>query len=271
MKLSAIAVVAAAGLVTAAPLRVVIFSEESAPVARIENVRFGQPIPPWPTSTSIAHKGNQGNWEVPIEVPVFVNKKMTFPHPATQRHRRPCGGMKPSAGARFRSKAIEISNAIRQALGFPLIEFHPPNGHHQAGPHRNVHIENGFVSILPVSPTVGVSSHSNGSADLAHPRPHHRHHIHGQSFMGRLHYSLMNLGPWEGRAVAFVLGCGIGVLLRMMWVLFVVAYRAVKGSKPEEHVYTEVVFIEDDTDDLVVPPPTYVYPVDEKAPIEESK
>jgi len=43
-----------------------------------------------------------------------------------------------------------------------------------------------------------------------HHRPHHRpqHHIHHQrlSFFDRLHFSLMNLGPWEGRAVAFVLG-----------------------------------------------------------------
>ena len=40
--------------------------------------------------------------------------------------------------------------------------------------------------------------------------PHHRHHHRPQhrplNFFDRLHFSLMNLGPWEGRAVAFVLG-----------------------------------------------------------------
>jgi hypothetical protein len=43
--------------------------------------------------------------------------------------------------------------------------------------------------------------------------------------MIRLQRSLNALGPWEGKVVAFVLGCGIGVLLRMVWVLSVIAYR----------------------------------------------
>ena len=43
-----------------------------------------------------------------------------------------------------------------------------------------------------------------------HPHPHHHHRIHRfrrpHSFAGRLSSALMTLGPWEGRAVAFVLG-----------------------------------------------------------------
>ncbi|GBE78802.1 hypothetical protein SCP_0116950 [Sparassis crispa] len=36
----------------------------------------------------------------------------------------------------------------------------------------------------------------------------HRH----RSFLRGVHFALMALGPWEGRAVAFVLGCEIGAL-----------------------------------------------------------
>ncbi|KAI0297217.1 hypothetical protein B0F90DRAFT_1741182 [Multifurca ochricompacta] len=56
----------------------------------------------------------------------------------------------------------------------------------------------------------------------------------------RVHRALMLLGPWEGRIVAFVLGCGIGVLLRMFWVLTVLAVRAFRSTpEPEE----EAIFI----------------------------
>jgi len=43
------------------------------------------------------------------------------------------------------------------------------------------------------------------------------------------------LGRWEGRAIAFVLGCGIGVVLRMIYVLIVVTYRMLRGpAQPGE-------------------------------------
>jgi hypothetical protein len=51
----------------------------------------------------------------------------------------------------------------------------------------------------------------------------HRHRPH--SFLGRLHKALLTLSPWEGRALSFVVGCGIGVLLRMLYVFGVLAYR----------------------------------------------
>ncbi|KAG0704191.1 hypothetical protein DFH29DRAFT_802346 [Suillus ampliporus] len=44
--------------------------------------------------------------------------------------------------------------------------------------------------------------------------------------------SLMALSLWEGCAVAF--GCGIGVLLRMFWVMSVLAYRTIRGERAEE-------------------------------------
>jgi len=86
----------------------------------------------------------------------------------------------------------------------------------------------------------------------------------------------MNLGRWEGRAIAFVIGCGIGVLVRMFWVLAIVSYRALRGYRDDG--YANVGFIdEDDLDDVIVisspspksAPPKYIYPVDEKAVTEE--
>jgi len=67
-------------------------------------------------------------------------------------------------------------------------------------------------------------------------------------------------------------GCGIGVLLRMFFVLTIVAYRAFKGQREEEHEYSHIVTLEQYED--ATPLPAYSYPVDEKvkiATVEESK
>jgi hypothetical protein len=62
----------------------------------------------------------------------------------------------------------------------------------------------------------------------------------------------MALGPWEGRAVAFVLGCGIGVLLRMVWVMAIVTYRMLKGDNEEAPEYRLV--CEHYAEEILVPP-----------------
>ncbi|KAI0032688.1 hypothetical protein K488DRAFT_85592 [Vararia minispora EC-137] len=109
-------------------------------------------------------------------------------------------------------------------------------------------------------------------APVARPHGHHHHHNfrpyhrHHGSFLRRVHRALMTLGPWEGRAVAFVLGCGIGVLLRMVWVITVLFCRAVRGtnSAQEEdgvnNQYEEVAFLL--PEEIFVSPPEYT---DEKA------
>jgi len=80
---------------------------------------------------------------------------------------------------------------------------------------------------------------------------------------GGFHRAIMALGPWEGRAVAFVLGCGIGVLLRMFWVMSVLTYRTIRGEREEEdHFEHEYVVFEQDAEGMFVPPPEYI---DEKA------
>ena len=70
------------------------------------------------------------------------------------------------------------------------------------------------------------------------------------------------------------IGCGIGVLLRMLFVLAIITYRAVKGQREEEHEYSQVITIEPYEDAAHLP----AYSADEKikiitveVPTEESK
>ena len=127
----------------------------------------------------------------------------------------------PCRAHRFRQKAVEVSNLFREAFGLPLI---------QSGGHPG--LDDGKVRILPFIGTPSTFAPVHGkntvgnievitiSAPYDHPHPHHAHvHTHGRhrhhkgfhhfgkgSFINRIHYSIMNLGRWEGRAVAFVLG-----------------------------------------------------------------
>ncbi|KIY48666.1 hypothetical protein FISHEDRAFT_73409 [Fistulina hepatica ATCC 64428] len=97
--------------------------------------------------------------------------------------------------------------------------------------------EEGDPSDIPTDPPVG-------PPPSRHHRHHHLHHMHKRpgSFIQRVHLSLLTLGPWEGRAVAFVLGCGIGVLLRMLWVLAVIIVRTIKNKREDQHEHAEVIF-----------------------------
>ncbi|EIW75463.1 hypothetical protein CONPUDRAFT_158924 [Coniophora puteana RWD-64-598 SS2] len=93
------------------------------------------------------------------------------------------------------------------------------------------------------------------------------------SFLRHMHCDIMVLGPWEGCAVAFVLGCGIGVLLRLFWVLAVLTYRAVSGTRDNNTLEENYIIFEQDTESIFVPPPQYT---DEKveaiaAPSEEEE
>jgi hypothetical protein len=191
--------------------------------------------------------------------------------------RRPCAGRMGG----FKAKALEISNAFRQALGLPPIEPHshefhalpfigtPPTFIELKEPHADGtwagRTKGGDrVHILPAG-----YPNNPVPAPHRHHRPHHRPRPNDQPpFMTRLHYSLLNLGTWEGRAVAFVLGCGIGVLLRMLWVLSVVTIRSIRGRKDEQS-YHYIAVVEVDDEAVPSSPPNYVYPVDKKIMAEE--
>jgi hypothetical protein len=242
MKLGVFAVVLTAGIaqVAAQPIRLVIVSS-SIQESPAERLSFGHEQPP-----AVAKLMKGPGYKTMIE---------------GARRPRPCGGH--ARLGPIREKGIEISNAFRQALGWPLIEV----------PNKTVDIKMIHPGATRPPPSQGGPHHPPPPQHHGH-KHHHKHHgKHGQGFVTRLHYSIMNLGTWEGRAVAFVLGCGIGVLLRMFWVLAIVTYRAVKGQREEEHEYCPVVTIEGSA----TPLPPYTYPADEKveltikAPAEESK
>jgi hypothetical protein len=148
--------------------------------------------------------------------------------PTRFRHRPGCRGKKAKFTIlmhRIKIKAIKIGNCFRKALGWPLIEVH--YHHHHGHPHHRpkdqkndeeagrIRIDGGFINILPF-PGVTADNHGDraGVSDMHHDHPHHEtehkghkhHHKHHGAFLSRLHHSLMNLGRWEGRAVAFVIG-----------------------------------------------------------------
>jgi len=165
--------------------------------------------------------------------------------------------------ARFRQKAIAISNAFRKAMGLPPIQVE------------------GDYRILPIIGTPGaptfikVENGKQAGGQAPPERGGHHHRCRGgiKGFVMRLHRSLNALGPWEGKVVAFVLGCGIGVLLRMVWVLAVISYRSIKGGREPENTQTEYSLVLDQSDMepaevIFVAPPSYTNS-DEKAALTE--
>ncbi|CDO75534.1 hypothetical protein BN946_scf184825.g3 [Trametes cinnabarina] len=118
----------------------------------------------------------------------------------------------------------------------------------------------------PVRPAFAMAEGIDDRWAMAGRRRFHRHH---GSFLRRVHHALVVLGPWEGRAVAFVLGCGIGVLLRMVWVMVLVTARAIRGpssdrssaGSPQEGIivdgYTYDIVFDGDAEEILVPPPQY--------------
>lgn len=123
-------------------------------------------------------------------------------------------------GASLKAKALRMSNAFRHALGLPPIDM----GDHitfKGEVPSNVAPVTGEVRILPmpfigapITPPLNPSKHSkvNDMHILPVGGPHHHHHHHhphhkqARTFGRRIHRAIMALSPWEGRAVAFVLG-----------------------------------------------------------------
>ncbi|KAF8468000.1 hypothetical protein DFH94DRAFT_777826 [Russula ochroleuca] len=101
------------------------------------------------------------------------------------------------------------------------------------------------ISVPVIEPALALEAGHSQDGTVMHHHEVHKFHKDGQPrgpFLHRVHRALMTLGPWEGRMVAFVLGCGIGVLLRMVWVLAVLLVRGARGSPEREEtllVYAE--------------------------------
>lgn len=220
-----------AQLASASPIRIIVTEVSS-------NLRFGHAVA----------NGNNDNVAHVVRPSVVTITQVGDAGRSKKPHRHSCGGA-------LRNKAIILSNAVRKALGFPLIEEYRPIDIGKERP-------DGLVRILPIHLPMKVELDENN-----HHHGHHHMKHHKGSFMRRMHHALMALGPWEGRAVAFVLGCGIGVLLRMVWVMCIIAYRLVKGGRDEGADYAVLIF-EQDPEDLVVAPPQYT---DEKVEAADEK
>ncbi|KAJ4480879.1 hypothetical protein J3R30DRAFT_3462072 [Lentinula aciculospora] len=174
------------------------------------------------------------------------------------------------------------------AFGGPVLEHDDDNDNDEGRIHHNHHYHNHQDEELEEGEGEGPLHHNHHhhhhdkfksmeENEGEGPIHHHRHHHHKfrsgpfprrTSFMRRLHFSLMTLGPWEGRAVAFVLGCGLGVLLRMLWVLTVVAYRTVRGDNSTQEPLFIALPNQYDAEEVFVPPPVYI--LDDKTPLQES-
>ncbi|KAF8608831.1 hypothetical protein BDV93DRAFT_602717 [Ceratobasidium sp. AG-I] len=142
-----------------------------------------------------------------------------------------CGGR-----GGMRDKSVELGNKLRVILGLPPIQNYPY--------HRGSTVV--IVEALP-RPMVVPTHHRH------HMRPHRVH----APFTVRLAHALSTLGPWEGRAVSFVLGCGVGVLLRMLFVFAVLIVRASRARRAEAAgrvilVEDSVIFVAEDIKEPVV-------------------
>lgn len=251
-----------AGLVlqaSASPIRIIAESVV-VPAGGNANWRLGHAMAPKITSTMMASVYS------PPPVPL---------HPLPVHAKSRCA----------KSKTIQLSNWFRATLGMPLIEAgpHPPHPHPHPHKHHHHHHhkegEEGEFDVeaphrfhTPQPQLVGITHALEASEHhrvhfLGHHGKGRMHRFERGGFARRLHHALLALGPWEGRIMAFVLGCGIGVLLRMVWVLAVVLFRAVASARRSREEQAETIFIytEDgmESENLIVPPPQYIV-VDEK-------
>ncbi|KAI0355798.1 hypothetical protein OH77DRAFT_1520863 [Trametes cingulata] len=275
-----------ATLAASAPIRVVVTTHQEVS----SKVHYGSVLSPIPVDPSVGEVAAMRD-------PLGMIDPASLPH--AQPVPMPVHASGKGSGRHLcqslREKALAASNRFRAIFGLAPIEhdrdtyplFPVPGSHggviqvlpirpHSYPPGNDPHgpvmsVADGAkpVPLPAVMPFVGtpvrpalVEGEEGWAGRHAYLHRMQRMHRHHGSFLRRVHHALMALGPWEGRAVAFVLGCGIGVLLRMMWVMVLVTVRAIRGGSAngDERDGYDVVF---DTDadaeaaELLVPPPQY--------------
>jgi len=110
------------------------------------------------------------------------------------------------ARAKVMHRMRELSNKLRAAFGLPLLDA------------SITAIDSpGEARILPYKTVKRIKVH--------------RARRRGRTFLRRLRRSIAALSPWESRALSFVLGCGIGALLRMFFVFAVLIFRSMRCSR----------------------------------------
>ncbi|KAG9035249.1 hypothetical protein FRB95_011692 [Tulasnella sp. JGI-2019a] len=237
MKVSVLAIAGIATLASAAPLKIIVVSSSITPPSRTGPSEHGfNPIMP----IRFGHAAASPNHGHTSAVPSHTG----------------CG------------KFAQMSNRLRAALGMPaLITTSSAPMHHS--PNMASHAD---LHILPFVPGQRMSQHKPVAVEDmikltttevrpvdGSPMPSmrmrfvpvhmfggaQRHHGHGMDdgtpFVHRLQRAMSNLGPWEGRAVAFVLGCGIGVLLRMFFVFTVLLFRSRRRSAASNEAEEQVI------------------------------
>jgi len=169
--------------------------------------------------------------------------------PVTQDAPAPCHGG-------VRGKLNDIENYVREILGLAssgrVVSVTASYRHPISGESDNDRF-NEFVHELTsgeMHGTPGYSVHDARPVPVMpgpfvepstlglKPRPgrnimwlHRASNNRASTFAQRLYKALQSLSPWEGRAMSFVLGCGLGVLLRMIWVFILLAIRAFRSQR----------------------------------------
>ncbi|KAI5123081.1 hypothetical protein M0805_000515 [Coniferiporia weirii] len=278
MKLTglSVALAALAVQVSASPIRVYVFSgTEVTPADTPEHgavsyMRWGlpaadaaQPAPP-----IMRPIDGMKDFDPHGDGVVRVVNSNGFQHHVPHAESMAAPARKHRCGGGLRMKAIAASNWLREKVGLPPIASPHRHGHHGHGMDRQPKLLHGETMVPPLSHAPEQVEGEGTAIPDGAPRHHRLHHVHGQwhwrpsTFAGRLQKALMTLGPWEGRVVAFVIGCGIGSLLRMFYVLFVLTCRSF-ASRRDEEAEVDVLFAEVEE----TSPPEYF---DEKiAPVDE--
>ncbi|KAH9892427.1 hypothetical protein C8Q73DRAFT_666312 [Cubamyces lactineus] len=277
-------VILGATLASGSPLRVVVTTHQE-----FSNYGSGPISAVVPADAHLAHLAH------PVEM-ITPGVGFMHGHVANNEHNamisHSSGGNRRHFCQRLREKALEVSNKFRAMFGFApdeltvtpyrgpingpdknlvhILPITPPGGEIPAVHARPIPTDN-KVSILPFIGTPVRPAFAQGEDGWVARPGGHRFRHHRGSFLRRVHHALMVLGPWEGRAVAFVLGCGIGVLLRMVWVMVLVTARAIRGPSRRSADYDgvndgyDVVVFDEDAEELLVPPPQYTVVVNREA------
>jgi len=238
--------------VAAAPIRIVLFPAGGVTAANVPSrvIRLGHAAA---MAGSIPIPGSTGDFIAEEEERLSILPALTVPEeqaegaeplhfdfmkPKTKGH-----GCQKGRLMRLKTKWLELSNSFRQLIGLPPIEFHPHHYHHHSHSHHAASPAEGEVKWTWASTEAFSDNGELTHPPLHHPGPHHRHpkgHHHGHrhhwrhgNFLTRLYQSLSMLKPHEAPIVAFVLGAGIGALLRMFFVFGILFVRAMRAKKAE--------------------------------------
>jgi len=231
MKFSALVVAGIASLATAAPISLMIVRHGPAPVASsgnlmpfIHRIRFH--FMSTPTTNVVDH------------IPSFVHP-VRNDRPQGLYNHLPTVPQPQHVGCIHLREFRERFMAIRDRLRALVLAKRPPPG-------QPTMVSSLHTGPAPVFRPTLIRIFRMGTAPLTG-----HHDGFDAPFLARLQQSMLNLGTWEGRAVAFVLGCGMGVLLRMIFVFGLLLWRA---RTRRAAAATNVIRLEGEETETLLPP-----------------